>query len=390
MRLARSSFCQALLLCMLQTATFAAAVDHPAGARAPADAKLQTLRARIAELTAQVAQELQRRDALSADLRNAELAIPAQREALAAVQRERVLVDQRRAQLSGERAKVQSALDAQRAEVARAVRAAYLLSRQPPMQWLLNQENPAEVGRLLTYHAYFARAQAVQIRAMQSDLARLQQLDVEIEAQATRLNELNLRAQQELSSLQTAHSMRVAALSALNRRVETATQQIERLKRDEQALESLLADLNKVAPDFNLGARRPFASMRGRLPWPVQGKLTARFREARGGTADSQVRWNGLLIQADPGAKVRAPYHGRVIYSDWLQGMGMLLIIEHGGGYLSLFGRAEVLYKRVGDTVSPGDVIASLSETAAPQLYVEIRQGRTALDPQQWLKASRR
>jgi murein hydrolase activator len=96
------------------------------------------------------------------------------------------------------------------------------------------------------------------------------------------------------------------------------------------------------------------------------------------------------LIDAEHGAKVRAPYHGRVIYSDWLQGMGLLLIIEHGGGYLTLFGHAEILYKRVGDSVAPGDVIGALSDAGNPQLYFEIRRGRTALDPQAWLKSQRR
>lgn len=383
------SFCKAALLSGALSAAGLAAAGTRAAAPS-ANAQLLTLRARIAELTAQVAQGLKQRDELSAAVRDAELAISTQRESLALVQREQVEIDKRRALLGAARAKVQAQLELQRADLARAARAAYLLGREPQWRLLLNQRNPAAVGRALAYHSYVGRAQEAQIHAIEEDLARLQTLDQQIEEQGARLRELGEQATRQLESLQSARIQRTAALSAQQRRVDSAGQQIEKLKRDEQALESLLADLNKVAPDFSLGAKLPFARMQGRLPWPVQGRIAARFRAARGGSGASEMRWNGLLIETERGAKVRAPYHGRVIYSDWLQGMGMLLIIEHGNGYLSLFGRTEILFKRVGDVVTPGEVIAGLSEINTPQLYFEIRRGRTALDPQKWLKPQRR
>ncbi len=109
--------------------------------------------------------------------------------------------------------------------------------------------------------------------------------------------------------------------------------------------------------------------MRGKLPWPVLGRVTARYQEQQSSSAPG-VRWNGVMIEAPRGAKVRAPYFGRVVYADWLQGLGLLLIIGHSGGYMTLYGHAEVLYKSVGDWVAPGDVIAALSDgVAAPQLY---------------------
>jgi murein hydrolase activator len=392
MRSVIRSFCQAAVLLGALSAGPWAGPSVAAGSRGspPAAAKLQALRSRIDALTSQVARGLKQRDELSAALRDAELAIPAQREALAAVQRERAEVDERRTALDAERVKVQAQLDARRAALARAARLSYELGREPSLKLLLNQQRPAAVGRVLAYHAYVGRAQQAGILAIQADLARLQKLDQQIREQGARLGELDEQARRQLASLEAARSQRAAALSALNRRVDDANQQIGKLKRDEQALESLLADLNKIAPDYDLGARQPFAKLRGKLPWPVQGRIAARFAQSRGGAEAAAVRWNGLLIEADPGAKVRAPYHGRVIYSDWLQGMGLLLIIEHGGGYLTLFGHAEILYKRVGDSVAPGEVIGALSDAGRPQLYFEIRHGRTALDPQQWLKAQRR
>ena len=118
--------------------------------------------------------------------------------------------------------------------------------------------------------------------------------------------------------------------------------------------------------------------------------MTARYQETRTNGAPTAVRLNGVMIEAARGAKVRAPYFGRVVYADWLQGMGMLLIIAHSGNYLTLYGHSEVLYKAVGDSVAPGDVIAALSEAggAVPQLYFEIREGRKPVDPKVWLRAA--
>ena len=127
----------------------------------------------------------------------------------------------------------------------------------------------------------------------------------------------------------------------------------------------------------------------GRLPWPVQGSLSARYNAARDSSA-AGVRWNGVMIDAARGAKVRAPFFGRVVYADWLQGLGLLLIIGHSGGFMTLYGHAEVLYKSVGDWVAPGDVIAALNDAAGaePQLYFEIREGRKTVDPKVWLRTN--
>ncbi len=372
-----------LLLCLIPAGFARAAAAAPSAAQA--GQKQAVLRARIAELTARVAQDLQKRDALAADLRAADLALPDKRQQLEAVQRERAELDKHRQQLAAERAQVQQRLDAQRAQLAQQVRASYQLGRQPSLRLMLNQENPAMLGRMLAYHGYFGRARVAQIQAIEADVARLQAMDRDLQEQATKLDQLGVQARIALQSLQQARAQRATAVNALNQRVEGAHQQIDRMQREQQALDALLADLNRVLPDFALGPQKPFAHMHGQLPWPVAGRIAARFHASRGGT----LRWNGMLIDAARSAKVRAPYYGRVVYADWLQGMGLLLIIEHGGGYMSLFGSAEVLYKRVGDSVAPGDVIAGMSAADSPHLYLEIRRGRSAMDPQVWLKPRR-
>jgi septal ring factor EnvC (AmiA/AmiB activator) len=171
--------------------------------------------------------------------------------------------------------------------------------------------------------------------------------------------------------------------------VSSGNQELAQLKREEQAEESLVADLARVLQDFPVDTQQSFEGLRGKLPWPVQGTMSARFQDIRVNAGQSGLRRNGVLIETARGAKVRAPYFGRVVYADWLQGLGLLLIIGHSNNYMTLYGHAEVLYKSVGDWVGPGDVIAGLSDSggAAPQLYFEIRDGRKPVDPKVWLRA---
>jgi septal ring factor EnvC (AmiA/AmiB activator) len=295
----------------------------------------------------------------------------------------------RRAQLRGEQTAAQNALQDERAALAAQVRAAYMLGRQEQLELLLNQSDPASLGRTLTYYGYFADERRNKIDAIQSQVLRQQQLAAEIDRESAQLEALESDASREMTGLVRARLMRAAALGALTKQVANGNQQLAGLKREEQAVESLVADLARVLQDFPVDATQSFAAMRGKLPWPVRGRVIEHYREQHANSG-SGVRWNGDLIDAERGAKVRAPFFGRVVYADWLQGLGLLLIIGHGGGYMTLYGHAEVLYKSVGDWVAPGDVIAALSDAggAAPQLYFEIRQGRKPQDPRVWLKGN--
>ncbi|NJD31096.1 MAG: peptidase M23, partial [Gammaproteobacteria bacterium] len=133
-------------------------------------------------------------------------------------------------------------------------------------------------------------------------------------------------------------------------------------------------------------APAPFEPLKGKLPWPVQdGKVIAKFGDPRAG---GSMRWQGMLIATDRGARVRAPFAGRVVYADWLPGMGLMLVIDHGGAYMSLYGHNEERLRKVGDSVASGDVIGAVGDAGGhsqPALYFEVRRGRTPVDPQLWL-----
>jgi septal ring factor EnvC (AmiA/AmiB activator) len=379
--------CMTAAAAVLYCAASLASSPQPMGPE-QAKAKLAAVRARIAALTGRLGDELKERDALSARLREAELLITAKRRRLDTLRAAQIAAERRRSELRGEQQAEQNALQAQRAALAAQVRAAYMIGRQEQLKLLLNQSNPASLGRTLTYYGYFAQERSSKIDTIQSEVLRLQQLVEQIDQQSAQLRVLETDADSEMAALEHARADRAAALGALTHQVASGNQQLARLQHEEQAVESLVADLARVLQDFPVDSTQSFEQMRGKLPWPVQGRVTTHYQEQHANSA-SGVRWNGELIETARGAKVRAPFFGRVVYADWLQGLGLLLIIGHSGGYMTLYGHAEVLYKSVGDWVAPGDVIAALSDTgAAPQLYFEIREGRKTVDPKVWLQTN--
>ena len=354
-----------------------------------ARARLAEVRSRIAAMTTRLSAQLKDCDAQASRLRDADLRITANRQRLESVHAEQAAAERRRGDLRVQEARNRTALDVQRDALASQVRAAYLMGRQEELKLLLNQRDPAAAGRLLAYYGYFVRERSARIDDIREQVARVQALVVQIDAQTARLQVLQADSAREMSQLQQARAERVAALAAVARQVNDGTQQLAQLKREEQAEESLVADLARVLQDFPVDTQLSFGALHGRLPWPVPGRLAHYYQEVRTSGTQSGLRSNGVLIETTRGAKVRAPYSGRVVYADWLQGLGLLLIIGHSGNYMTLYGHAEVLYKSVGDWVSPGDVIAAVSDSsgAAPQLYFEIRDGRRAVDPKDWLKA---
>jgi septal ring factor EnvC (AmiA/AmiB activator) len=358
-------------------ASQSAMAAEPANSEA-AQAKLATVREHIEELTKRRAEDLRRRDAVAAKLRQAELAITSQRRALDALRAAVVVAETRRNQARAEQARTRAELDAERATLAAQILAAYRMGRQEQIKLLLNQSNPATFGRMLTYEGYLGRERGAQINAIRTRQQRLDLLAAETLQRSARLKTLQDDAQHQLAELEQSRQERVLVLAEIAKQVKTGDQNLADLKHQEQALEALLVDLSPDLEEFPAGTQRPFEQWRGKLPWPVAGHLVEGSHELP----------NGVLIEAARGAKVRAPFAGRVVYADWLQGLGLLLIISHGDGYLSLYGHAEVLYKSVGDAVSAGDVVAALRDDQGrpPQLYFEIRAGKKPVETKQWLK----
>ncbi len=343
-----------------------------------AKAKLAAIRLRIADLTHHIGDELRARDAGYARLREIEMLIANQRQKWEELRSSQATTQRRLIDLQNDQLHTQHTLDQQYRILAGHLRAAYMTGRQEPLKILLNQTSPVSTGRALTYYGYLTRERTSRIDAIRGQVAHLKELAVAVLKQSDELRILSNQARLQLVDLQATRVVRTETTLTLQKQVSSSNEELARLKREESTVESLVADLERVLQDFPIDTQQPFNSLRGRLPWPVTGHLKA---------SPAGALRNGVLIETTRAARVRAPYFGRVVYADWLQGLGLLMIVGHGNGYLSLYGHTEVLYKSVGDWVAPGDVIAAFGDTAtAPQLYFEIREGRKPVDAKRWLK----
>ena len=361
------------------------AMALPAADQKDTEADLRKVRKEITELQQSIRSDTTQRDQLAGRLRDAELTVSGQRRKLDDLRGQRADSARRRTALQAEHARVETSLADERAALAGQLRAAYTIGREEQLKLLLNQQDPAQLGRMFAYYGYFGRARADRIQAIRRQLDRLEELDAAVAAEDARLAELEDQAQAELDGLQRARRERGDVLNELNQQLKNRQVTLAKLTRERDALEKLLADLRRVLSDFPVTSTEAFEKLKGRLNWPVRGRLLADFGERRAGG----LTWNGVLLATDRGSQVRAVHSGRVVYADWLPGMGLLTIVEHSGGYLSLYGHNEQLYRAVGDWVGAGDVIASAGDSGGrnqPELYFEIRKGATPLNPHQWIR----
>ncbi|MCZ6854315.1 MAG: peptidoglycan DD-metalloendopeptidase family protein [Gammaproteobacteria bacterium] len=280
----------------------------------------------------------------------------------------------------------QTSLEIQRIEQAHRITehlsAAYRLSGQDFLKLLLNQQSPETFERMMRYHRYFSDARMESLEAYQTTLTNLlaneEKLNLRLADRKTR--QASLAKQQQ--ALVTEHLQRKTLLASLSAQVESKTVQRKRLQADRNRLEALLAELQRRATELD-GSQ--FASRKGTLPWPVSGTLRSRFGQKR---ADGRLVWHGVVLAAVEGTPVTSIFRGRVVFADWLRGFGLLTIIDHGSGYMTLYGQADMLSKTVGEWVESGETIARAGRSGgqtASGLYFEVRQQGTARDPLRWL-----
>lgn len=352
--------------------------------RQASERELAEVRGRIEKLRVEVSEKIRRRDALTAELAAAE------RDIAAAVQRQREIgaaSDEAATRLDGLREDIaaqQRSLGVEQHVLGRQLRAAYTSGRQERVKLVLNQGSPAELGRMLVYYRYLNAARGENIAALRTGIAKLADLMADAEAEREKLARLAEESAQVVERLTVARRERAALLERTEAQLASADQSLQTLRQQEEDLVSLIAELSGILADYPINSEAPFSELRGELTWPIAGRVRRQFGELR---ASGQLRWKGVVLEAASGADVRAIYHGRVAYADWLPGLGLLMIVDHGEGYLSLYGHNETLLKRAGDWISPGDVIATVGNTggrAQPGLYFELRRGRTALDPGPW------
>ncbi len=289
-------------------------------------------------------------------------------------------------QLRAQSAELETQTQEQQAAIAEAIRQSYRLGQQSQLKLLLNQEDPERLGRMMNYHGYIIEAHQTDIKRYQAMLIDLNKLKdkVATSTQALEKKQNTLIAQQQ--QLKHSQQQRRNTLKKLQRSLNQKGQQLATLTGNQKRLQDLLDEATNALANLVLPSdAKPFAQVKGKLPLPTQGKLVYQYGSPQ---FEGKLKRNGIFISNRSGAKVVSVHHGRVIFSDYLRGHGLLLIIDHGNGYMSLYGHNQTLLKETGDWTTAGETIATIGNSGGQQqmgLYFEIRHKGRPQNPKFWL-----
>jgi len=376
---------KSVLFLFLALAASAVAQDANEDLTKIKELELEEVRDRISELKTSMDRSAAARDRLTTELQEAEVVISKKRIRLQELERERDYSTRKKDALDAQLAKREAELDEESRELASQVRAAYMSGSQERIKLLLNQRDPATIGRLMAYYGYLNDYRAENIEAVTRHIRELAEIRGQVAAEEARIAELARERYAELTELNAAQEQRQQLLATLKDRMADEGDEIERLAAQEEDLSRLIAELTSILSDYPIRSEEPFSEHRGRLTWPVAGTLLHDFGQPR---VSDRLKWNGVVLGAPRGREVRSVYHGRIVFADWLAGMGLLMVVDHGEGYMTLYGYNETLLKNTGDWVAPGDVIATVGDSggqAVSALYFEIRRGTQAVNPGQWV-----
>jgi septal ring factor EnvC (AmiA/AmiB activator) len=415
--------------------------------RAQTQKQLDATRQDITELKKALGQLQEEKSGVQKDLRSTETQMGKLEKQVEALQKELKKSESELQRLDQEKKKLQSARVEQQRLIAIQARAAYQSGRQEYLKLLLNQQNPEKFARTLTYYDYLSQARLEQLRNFNETLRQLAGVEKDIDLQQAQLLVQKSSLDDQKAQLDTVRQERQVALAKLNQDYKVRDQKLQSRQQDQADLTKVLKTIEETlarqareaeearqkallaqqeaekrqreqealaknrakddAKDDNDEAPRrpakapgamvsstgqsyggPFEQARGKLPWPVDGRLLARFGESRGD--DERTKWDGVMISAAAGSQVRAVHGGRVVFADWLRGAGLLVILDHGNGYLSLYGHNQSLLKEAGDVVKAGDAISTVGNSGGgqdtPALYFAIRQQGRPSDPAQWCR----
>ena len=299
-------------------------------------------------------------------------------------------------------------------------RVAYQSGRQEYLKLFLNQQSPAKLTRILTYYDYLSKARLEQLKGFNETLRQLHNVERKISHQQSQLLDQKKALDDHRDQLDKVHKERKKALAKLNKDLMARAVKLQAREQEQAELAKVIKTIEDTLARQALEAERgdsyysqehsnpghanygtlvsrsggafggPFASARGKLSWPVNGRILARFGETRGN--DTRARWDGVMIRTSNGSKVHAIYSGRVVFADWLRGSGLLVILDHGHGYLSLYGHNQTLLKSLGDVVKYGESISTVGNSGGqdtPALYFDIRHQGRPIDPAQWCRTQR-
>ena len=359
--------------------------------RAAKAEELQRLRSRIEKITAERNEVQSRYTKVQKVLRDTERQIGQHVRELKQLDAKLQQQNRHLKQLSQQQKQLQQSVQNQRQLLGDQIRAAYMIGRQEYLKLLLNQQDPAAVGRTMMYYRYFNQARQARIEQALESINQLDAVTRRLEQEKQVLQDTRSQHKKKKQALEKSNQRRTQLVAQLRQEINTKEKQITQLRQDEQQLKAVLDAIQDTFTNILPADQvRSFAAFKGRLIWPAQGKVDNLYGKSR---HNGRLKWNGVLIHAREGNTVYAVSRGRVAYAEWLRGYGLLIILDHGDGYMSLYGHNQSLFKEVGDWVEADEAIASVGNSGGQQtagLYFEIRHNGKPANPAKWCAQRRK
>nr|WP_241242195.1 peptidoglycan DD-metalloendopeptidase family protein [Thalassotalea sp. G2M2-11] len=324
-----------------------------------------------------------KRQQLLAQLKKNELAIAKVSKSLNATRQSLNATQQKLSELKQEKQQLTAEKKQQEVILAQQLRAAYSTGNHDYLKLLLNQEEPGKVQRTISYYQYLNKARIKEIDHYQATIEKLIDITNEQQQQSQLLSQLQRKQKDQKASLQAKNTARQQTINQLNHQLLSSKQQLAKLQQEEENLTQALARmarLSKQAIDLN-----GLDKLKRQLSWPVKGRISRSF----GSRKQGYLKWKGVLLSAPVGREVKTIHHGTILFSDWLKGYGLVTVVDHGKGYMSLYGHNQALLKSVGDRVETGEPIALVGQSGGQSqsaLYFEIRHNGQAVNPKLWCK----
>ncbi|MCO4322197.1 murein hydrolase activator EnvC family protein [Aliidiomarina quisquiliarum] len=345
--------------------------------------QLRDLQKNIAQQRRQFERRQQQLTSTEKALRDIEQNIATSTQALRRTEQEMGGIEARIRELEEEQNLLQLSLQQQAGVLADQIEAAYRSGDYNFLKLLLNQDHPGRFERLLEYYRHLNEARLSQLRNLHATELELVEVQTNLAAQHTRLAQRRTEQERQRSRLQTQQNEQEQRVAALQAAQSSTSSELQAMLQNEQEMTELLAALADVlrASDINLSG---LANLRGKLPWPLSGQLRHRFGEQR----SSQVNWRGIVINGTAEVPVRSIADGRVLFADWLRGFGLVIVLDHGEGFMSLYGYNQALMFDVGEAVRQGQIISLVGQSGGqsePGLYFEIRHRGDPVNPSTYL-----
>ncbi len=346
--------------------------------------QLQDLQQQIKQKQQELDKQLENAKRLQQQLKQDELRIAETAKALNSTQVNLENNVQQQKQLREEKASLTTKQQQQQSLLARQLRSAFTAGNYDYAKMLFNQQEAGKFERVITYYQYLNKARLEQIELFKSLVAQLLQVNADLVQKQQELETLQQTQKNQRQTLTSQQASRQGTLSSLEKSIDSDAAQIEQLQINEQALRKAISDAQRIA------SQRPeelkgLENLQGKLLKPTKGRMRTLFGKRRQG----QVRWKGVLFNGSAGNPVRAVHYGKVLFADWLRGFGLVTVLDHGEGYMSLYGHNQALLKQVGETVEAGETIALVGQSggqSSPNLYFEIRHKGEAINPGKWLR----